>query len=1180
MRLLDDMKMEKQLVFQLNRAELEAALHQVFIYHAIDNRGALASTRQADAVAAQIADVALRFIQGEADETDVTAVAIDLGQRGLTVLTGSALMRTLGEMGLGGDMAVFQRLNTFQLLFLEKLAAARELEQQRIQERSQTALQRALHTQLEQQIDRHEAQERYNHALNSILLLNARLSQTDNEKDLIDAAVSGICQALDLSSVTLYTISETAQSWIIHTTTADHPQPGEEIEPDTLSQLQTALRQDDEVVRFYQTEGGDDGLAVAVLLRGGGRLLGALVAHSSNVADVDREAYIILLRTFSQNLAALWHNLYLRQETEGRTHELEILYGRYIDQLWRTDQSAIQARLQNNELHLERPSTISPISDEKDNLPLKIGDRVFGQIHLPGLEDLAADDRDYIRAIVREMGNALNNTRALQTAHAYSNQTSRLFETGRRISEAKDETDVYRALIAFAQDADLADMALILIADHADPDYLISPIIWDRTDGLREAGNRFSRDKYTFSDQLTRNAPFLLENGQEDARLDEATRHLFAGFDYRAAALLPIAVENEWLGTLALIRREARPFTDEALRPFQSLTNQASAILANQQLLRQTETLYQLGRTLTQTITRDDALDIAVREVARYTGADQCRFVLYDMRSGKGVIAAESAGATVSRAIELPLLGDFIFSRLGEEQQPLLLSENTPGIPAESVRRHALQFGAKASLLLPATSQQELIGYLAIDSQRGERPFTQTNIIFAQTVVEMLTTQLENIKLFDEALQRAQELITLNQIQSNIARVLSIEKLAYIVYEQIGRLLDNTIFLLARYDARTSIYQPILTIVEGQPVEIPERTLKPDDLLHQFLHQEQHLSLNSAAPLMQVEQLPLLEHPSQSGLWVPMWQENSPAGLISVQSFNARAYNENDVQLLRSIAIQTSLALANAELFEHIQQQNEELRELDKLKTQFLANMSHELRTPLNSIIGFSRVILKGIDGPVTPEQTEDLNSIFSNGHHLLNLINEILDMAKIEAGKMNLAFTQVNMVELSQNVHKTVEGLIDAEKVELIWQVPDDLPAIEADPMRFRQILLNLFSNAAKYTETGQIQFAIRPEGDQIHIIVRDTGIGIAPENYDRVFAPFEQVDNSNTRTTEGTGLGLPITRWLVEMHNGRIYFESELNSGTTFHLFLPVQQDMAADNSFPAELQTARLNIPLSQP
>ncbi len=1173
----DAMKADKQPVTQLNKVDLEAALHQAFIYHAIDNRGALASTRQADTVAAQIADAALYFLRHEAAETEVTAVAIDLGQRGLSVLTGAALMRVLGEMGLGRDTAVAQRLNAFQLIFLEKLAAARELEQQRIQEKSQTALQRALHTQLEQQISQHEAQERYNHTLNSILLLNTRLSQADNEKSLIDAAVSGICQALDLSSVTLYTISETSQSWTIHTTTADHPHPGEEIAPDTLAQLQTALQQNGEVVRFYQTEEGDDGLAVAILLRGSGRLLGALVADSSNVADVDREAYIILLRTFSQNLAALWHNLFLRQETESRAHELEILYGRYIDQLWRTDQSTLVARLQNNELHLERPSAAPPNSDEETVLPLKIGDQVFGQINLPGLENLVDDEQDFVRAIVREMGNALNNARALQTAHAYSRQTSRLFETGRRISQARDEVAVYRALIAFAQESELADMALILTADVTDPDFLISPVVWDRVAGLRDADNRFSRDKYSFSNQLTHNELILLENGQEDARLDEATRQLFTRFDHRAAALLPIAVEGEWLGTLALIRREAKPFTDEALRPFQTLTNQANAILANHRLLRQTETLYQLGRALTQTITRDDALDIAVREVARYTGAHQCRFVLYDMPAGKGIIAAEAVSTSVSRTIELPILGDYVFTRLHEEHQPLLLTEYSRNVPAETIRRHVLQFGAKASLLLPSASQQELLGFLAIDSHRGERPFTQANIIFAQTVVDMLTTQLENIKLFDEALQRAQELITLNQIQSNIARILTMEKLAYVVYEQIGRLLDNTIFLLARYDASTNTYQPVLTIIEGQKVDLSERVLATDEPVYQFLHQEQHLSLNSAAPLMQAEKVS--ERPSQSGLWVPMWQEDTPTGLITIQSYNARAYNENDVQLLRSIAIQTSLAMANIALFEQIQQQNEELRELDKLKTQFLASMSHELRTPLNSIIGFSRVILKGIDGPVTPAQAEDLNSIFSNGHHLLNLINEILDMAKIEAGKMNLVFDQVNLTELCQNVHKTVEGLLDPEKTELVWQVPANLPTIEADAVRLRQILLNLLSNAVKYTETGQIQFSIQPEEVQIHILVRDTGIGIAPEDFDRVFAPFEQVDSSSTRTTGGTGLGLPITKWLVEMHNGRIYFESELDKGTTFHLFLPIRQDLAADKVTANGPQTVQMNVPVNQ-
>ena len=1149
------MKANKQPALPFNKAELEAALHPVFIYHAIDNRGVMASTHQADVVAGQIANAVFSFVQGKTGEAELTAVAADLGQQGLTVLTGTALMRVLGEIAPEADAAVTRRLNECQLLFLEKLAAARELEQQRVQEKSQTALQRALHTQLQQQISRHEAQERYNQTLNNILLLNTRLSQADDEKSLIDAAVSGICQALDLSSVTLYTISEMSQNWVIHTTTASQPQPGTEIEPDVLAQLQTVLAQEGEVVHFYQTETDEERLAVALPLRGGGRLLGALVANSHSVADVDRKAYIILLRAFSQNLAALWHNLHLRQETESRARELEILYGRYIDQLWQPGSATLSARLQNNKLTVERPAAPLPHSEEAATLPLQVGDQIFGHIALPGLENLADDERELVQAIVREIGNALNNARALQTAHAFSRQTSRLFETGRRISEAREETAVYRALVTFAQESELADLVMVLTPDPADPDFLVSPIVWNRVTGLQETDNRFSRDEYSFSEQLTGGELILLENGQTDGRLDETTRQWFTHFDYRAAALLPITAEGEWLATLALIRRAAKPFTNEALRPFQTVANQAGAILANHRLLHQTEKLYQIGRALTQTITRDGALDIAVREVARYTGARQCRFVLYDLPAGKGIVAAEAAGNALSRTIELPVLGDYVFARLNEERRPLLLTEQSRHVPAETIRRHVTRFGARASLFVPSASQQELLGFLAIDSHRGERPFTPSNVIFAQTVVDMLTTQLENIKLFDEALQRAQELITLNQIQSSIARILTMEKLAYVVYEQVGRLLDNTIFLLARYDTRATLYQPVLTIVEGEKVTLPERKLRPDEPLYQFLHQEQHLSLSSAAPLMQAEQIG--KRPAQASLWVPMWQEDTPTGFITIQSYNARAYNENDIQLLRSIAIQTSLAMANTLLFEQIQQQNEELRELDKLKTQFLTNMSHELRTPLNSILGFSRVILRGIDGPVTPAQAEDLNAIFNNGHHLLNLINEILDMAKIEAGKMRLVLEPVNLAEISQHVHKTVEGLLDPEKTELVWQVPADLPVIEADPVRLRQILLNLLSNAVKYTESGQIRFSIQPAGEQIHIVVQDTGIGIAPENYERVFAPFEQVDSSNTRTTGGTGLGLPITKRLVEMHNGRLYFESELNKGTTFHLFLPVRQE-----------------------
>jgi signal transduction histidine kinase len=298
---------------------------------------------------------------------------------------------------------------------------------------------------------------------------------------------------------------------------------------------------------------------------------------------------------------------------------------------------------------------------------------------------------------------------------------------------------------------------------------------------------------------------------------------------------------------------------------------------------------------------------------------------------------------------------------------------------------------------------------------------------------------------------------------------------------------------------------------------------------------------------------------------------------MTIQSNTPHAYEEDDRQLMRSIATQTSLALANAQLFETIQAKNEQLQQLDQLKTQFLANMSHELRTPLNSIIGFSRVILKGIDGPITNEQEEDLSSIYSNGQHLLMLINEILDMAKIGAGKMTLAFNQVDIYQSAKIATSTVRALIDTERVRFVWDVPNELPFIMADPVRLRQILINLLSNAVKYTQKGHIKLTIRHEDNQfIHITVQDTGIGIAQEDFAKLFAAFEQVDNSTTRTVGGTGLGLPITKWIVDMHHGEIWFDSEINKGTTFHVKLPVTQPIDQET---AEVSLTGSTIDLSE-
>jgi PAS domain S-box-containing protein len=282
-------------------------------------------------------------------------------------------------------------------------------------------------------------------------------------------------------------------------------------------------------------------------------------------------------------------------------------------------------------------------------------------------------------------------------------------------------------------------------------------------------------------------------------------------------------------------------------------------------------------------------------------------------------------------------------------------------------------------------------------------------------------------------------------------------------------------------------------------------------------------------------------------------------GVIDIQSTQPHAFTPDDLSVLQSLADQVAVAIDNARSYELSQQLIHDLREIDLLKSQFLANMSHELRTPLNSIIGFSRVILKGIDGPVTEMQQQDLTAIYNSGQHLLGLINDILDLARIEAGKMELNFEEVHLAEMTTSVMSTAKGLVKEKPIQLIQRIPPNMPTVQGDTMRVRQVLLNLISNASKFTEHGSITVETliqkAPTGKLEALInVIDTGPGIALEDQKKLFQAFSQVDGSATRRTGGTGLGLSICANLVQLHGGRIGVHSEVGNGSTFWFTLPL--------------------------
>lgn len=294
---------------------------------------------------------------------------------------------------------------------------------------------------------------------------------------------------------------------------------------------------------------------------------------------------------------------------------------------------------------------------------------------------------------------------------------------------------------------------------------------------------------------------------------------------------------------------------------------------------------------------------------------------------------------------------------------------------------------------------------------------------------------------------------------------------------------------------------------------------------------------------------------------IPLRVGSRIIGALDLQSEYPNAFAEDDIAVLQTLADQIAIAIDNARSYELSIQAVKEMCEVDRLKSQFLANMSHELRTPLNSIIGFSRVILKGIDGPITELQQNDLTAIYNSGQHLLALINDILDLSKIEAGKMELSFDEVNIVEMINSVMSTATGLVKDKPITLKKNIAPNLPTARADAIRVRQVLLNLLSNAAKFTDEGEISVEASveqgPNGQpEILISVSDTGPGIAEADQAKLFQPFSQVDDSPTRKTGGSGLGLSISRRLIEMHGGRIGVRSTVGQGSTFYFTLPIYQ------------------------
>jgi signal transduction histidine kinase/DNA-binding response OmpR family regulator len=700
---------------------------------------------------------------------------------------------------------------------------------------------------------------------------------------------------------------------------------------------------------------------------------------------------------------------------------------------------------------------------------------------------------------------------------------------------------------------------------------------------------------------------------------------------------VPLNVGGLWIGQVLAAYRQAVELTPKETRPLMALASQAAIAVQNLRLLDETrrrasqlETAAEIARDTSGTLALDVLLSRAVNLIRDRYGYYHASIFLVDEANQYAAVreATGLAGEEMKRRGHRLAIGSrSIIGQVTATGQQLVINDVTQD---ETHRPNPLLPDTRAELAIPFKVGTRIIGALDVQSVKVGA-FTPDDVNVLSVLADQLAVAVDNARSYElaqqaisETAQRVEELSTVYDVSQSIASAsMQTQEIAQIICSRFIRLLPidlARVYLIevpeleeerrvrpANAPRLELPPQPeFLRMLAAQsprgPLSLPDEGILLEEypfmnIILQAGGSARPLILQAHQPSEDVRTFTTLLHGKKvdaqtyldslglrSLLLVPLAIKGQVIGLVELR---AAAFvvdpDPAQLNLLMAIANSAAVALENARLYEEQIATAEKMRELDQLKSAFLANMSHELRTPLNSIIGFSRVILKGIDGPISELQQQDLTAIHNAGTHLLNLINDVLDISKIEAGKMELAFDDgINISDLVNSAMSTAIGLTKDKPIRLERHIATDLPLVRADPTRIRQVLINFLSNAAKFTDEGVITVrafnATSPDGiAEVMVSVTDSGPGISLENQAKLFQAFSQVDNSLTRKVGGTGLGLSISRLLIDLHGGRIGVESQEGKGATFYFALPVH--LAPPSPAP-EASLSADQLPLPQP
>ncbi len=667
---------------------------------------------------------------------------------------------------------------------------------------------------------------------------------------------------------------------------------------------------------------------------------------------------------------------------------------------------------------------------------------------------------------------------------------------------------------------------------------------------------------------------------------DEAVVRLADLAGARTLLVVPMLKENKLIGTISIYRQEVRRFIDKQIELVRNFAAQAVIAIENTRLLTE---LRERTTDLTESLEQQTATSEVLQVISSSPGETERVFetmlaeavricaanfghIYRRENEGMHLVARYNTPPAFTefrrRSPQTRLIPETFLGRMAAAKAVLHVAdiaadrgyiERVPEIVA------AVELGGvRTFLAVPMLKEDELIGAFTLFRQEI-RPFTDKQIALVENFASQAVIAIENARLLGELRQRTDELgrsvgelRALGEVSQAVNSTLDLETVLSTIVAKAVQLSGTEAGAIYVFDE--GLRELRLRATHGMDQELI------DALGQQHIRLDEANLLPGAARGQPVQVADMREEPQtelgdiilragyRARLIAPLIRGEAIVGILVVRRKTPGAFPQNTVDLMKTFAAQSALAIQNARLFHEIEDKGHEIEVASRHKSQFLANMSHELRTPLNAILGYTELIIDSIYGDPPEKMREVLERVQTNGRHLLGLINDVLDLSKIEAGQLTLSLTDYSLANLVQGVFAAVEPLAAQKNLALTTKIAPSLPEGHGDERRLSQVLLNLVGNAIKFTDKGEVAIEASLSDGSFRVAVRDSGPGIAAADQVKIFEEFQQVDNTLTKQKGGTGLGLAISKRIVEMHGGGISVDSELGKGSTFTIRLPV--------------------------